>query len=200
MIASLAVVIAAASAAAPTLESLLTELRALPGLSAHFREEKTIALLAAPLVSEGRIDFAPPARLARRVEKPSPSLVVVDGATLSFSDGRSAEHLDLDANPIVRLYVDSFLMLLGGDLAALSASWKLALTPTPTGWRLALTPIAPAIAKAIRSMELLGHGAIIERMKLVETTGDETVTTFDHVDTARRFSADELKRLFAPPK
>ena len=47
----------------PTVETLLAEFSHMPGLEARFREEKRIALLVLPLVSEGTIHFAPPARL-----------------------------------------------------------------------------------------------------------------------------------------
>jgi outer membrane lipoprotein-sorting protein len=190
---------APASATAPTIESLLADFHKLPGLSAKFREEKTIALLAAPLVSEGTIDFAPPARLARRITSPSESTVLVDGATLSFWDGKSVEHIDLDTNPMVRLYVDSFVHLLDGDMKSLSASWKIDLVPAKSGWEIVLVPTAAPIAKTIREMRLRGHGTILEWMKLVETTGDETVTTFSDVNTARHYSDADLKRIFTLP-
>ena len=59
-----------------TLETLLARFSKIPGLSAKFREEKHMTLLARPLVNEGTLHFAPPHRVARHVTKPSLSSVL----------------------------------------------------------------------------------------------------------------------------
>src|SRR5205085_6549474 len=53
---------APAAKAPPTIDALLAGLAKAPGLYAHFRAEKHITLLQAPLVSEGSLYFTPPAR------------------------------------------------------------------------------------------------------------------------------------------
>src|SRR5262245_42648560 len=63
-------------------DELLASLRALPGVFARYREEKRFALLAAPLVAEGTLHWAPPNRLARRQTSPVAAVVVVDDKTL----------------------------------------------------------------------------------------------------------------------
>ena len=40
---------------------------------------------------------------------------------------------------------------------------------------------------------------MIASMRVVEVGGDETVTTFSAVDTARRFTAEETATLFSLP-
>src|SRR4051812_34136298 len=84
-----------APAAATGLDALMARFRAIPGLSARFREEKRIALLARPLVSEGTIHYAPPGRLARHQLTPTISSVLLEGATLRFGDGTTEERVDL---------------------------------------------------------------------------------------------------------
>src|SRR5262249_34114382 len=68
---------AGAAAAPPTLAALLEGFRTMPGFEARFEEEKTLALLAAPLKSRGRLYFAPPATLLRRVEAPDPHDILI---------------------------------------------------------------------------------------------------------------------------
>ncbi len=70
-----------------SVDSLLSRFAAVPGLEARFREEKRIAILAAPIVSEGTIHFVPPARLVRKTVTPQSSTLLINGETLLIGDG-----------------------------------------------------------------------------------------------------------------
>jgi len=191
---------AVASEPAPvTLHALLEEFNRMPGLEAGFREEKRIALLAAPLVSEGTLHFAPPARLARHTRTPESSSVLIDGRRLIFGDARAREEIDLDTNPIVRDYVNSFLLILKGDQVTLARTWRIDLSGDAGKWTMTLSPITEPIRTTIREMILEGSGTILKWVKVVETTGDETITTFSEVNPARRYSPDEVDRIFRIP-
>lgn len=181
------------------LDTLLEKFRQMPGLEARFREEKRIALLAIPLVSEGRLYFARPARLARHTLAPEKSSVLIDGRTLSFGDGQTREEVDLEANPVVRDFVSSFPLILEGDGEALLKTWKIEISGSLESWEMTLQPTSEPIKKTIREMNLRGKGAVIEWMKVVETTGDETITTFSEINPLRRFSETEIDRIFRLP-
>jgi len=198
-IAPLAVHAVASEPPTVELEELLERFKQMPGLEARFREEKQIALLAAPLISEGVLHFAPPARLARHTLTPEKSSLLFDGRTLSFGDGRMREEVDLEANPVARDYVNSFLLILEGDREALLRSWRIELSGRAEAWNMTLRPLSEQIRKTMREMILQGSGTVVQRMKIVETTGDETVTTFSHVNPARRYSQAEIDRLFRIP-
>ena len=96
---------AKANAKAPAnVDALLAGLSKAPGLYAHFREEKHITLLQAPLVSEGSIYFAPPSRFARHTEKPIKSVMIIDGNQLSMEHrptSRSPEPTSSSSTPRV---------------------------------------------------------------------------------------------------
>lgn len=183
-----------------TLDALLQRFAALPGLHASFREEKRVALLAAPLVSEGTLDYAPPSRMVRRTTSPAPSTVLIEGASLRFNDGRSTQNVDMNAAPIVRQFVDSFLAIVSGDRAALERSYEPALrvpdASQPDAWELTLRPRVATIQRVFRSIELRGSGVVLASMTLRESSGDETRTTFSSVDTARRYVPSEMARIF----
>ncbi len=182
-----------------TLGALLERFKQMPGLEARFREEKRIALLATPLISEGVLYFVPPARLARHTLAPEKSSILIDGRTLSFGDEQGREEVDLDANPAVRDYVDSFRLILDGDREALVEKWRIKVSGQAESWEITLQPMSEPVKKSIREMILRGKGSVIQWMKIVETTGDETVTSFSQVDPTRRFSQKEIDRLFRIP-
>lgn len=180
-----------------TLDGLLAEFAAMPGLRAGFREEKRIALLEEPLVSEGTLHFAPPGRLARHVTAPSPSSVVIDGDRLLFGDAKGTRELDLAARPPVRAFVDAFVKLLAGDRPALERLFAAELTPREEGaWRLVLRPRASPLKDVFDRLEAEGTGVVLSRLGVFERSGDSTETTFHDVDATRAYAPDELARLF----
>jgi len=172
----------------------------MPGMEARFREEKRMSLLAAPLVSEGTLHYAPPGRLVRHTTKPAPSTVLVDGGMVRFGDARGSETLQIEGNPVARLFVDSFLKILAGDRAALEALFAMELKAGAGDvWELRLRPKVDPMPKMIERIELSGRGLVVASMRIVETGGDETVTAFTDVDAARRYDEAESARVFRLP-
>jgi len=194
----------APAAKTPTdIDALLAGLSKAPGLYAHFREEKHITLLQQPLISEGSIYFAPPARFARHTEKPIASVMVIDGAQLQFGNADGQESVNLGANPVARLFADAFVMLLSGNRAGLEKIFKMQLTPKPgaTGeWKLVLTPRVAPMDKMIKELELRGRGLDLNELDVREASGDWTRTTFTNVDLNRRFTPAEQAKLFTVPR
>jgi Outer membrane lipoprotein carrier protein LolA-like len=188
------------SDAAPELDVLLKKFAKSPGLFARFREEKHLAMLDAPLVNEGTIHFAPPQRLARHTERPQESTLLIDGNKLQFGDADGHESMDLGTNPVARLFVDSFTMLLEGNRAGLERIFKLQFTPRPHGaWQLVLVPRVAPMDKMIKDLSLRGEGLTLRDMDLRETSGDSTHTVFTAVDVEHRYGAAELARVFRLP-
>jgi hypothetical protein len=193
---------ALAAVSAPKLDELLAQWKRSPGLYAKFRDEKHLAMLDAPLVSEGTIHFAPPQRLSRRTETPIASVLVIDGNKLSFGDANGAESMDLGTNPVARLFVDSFVKLLEGDRAGLEKMFRVELAARAGGgWKMTLVPRLAPMDKVIKEMVIVGTGAgtTLSEMDVRETSGDWTHTVFTAVDVNRKYTPAEIERLFRPP-
>jgi outer membrane lipoprotein-sorting protein len=193
--------LAAPAAKAPAdVDALLAGLAKAPGLSAHFREEKHITVLQAPLVSEGNLYFAPPSRFARHTEKPLKSVMVLDGDQLQFGSADSRESMNLGSNPVARLFADAFVMLLAGNRPGLERIFKMQLTPKSDGsWKLLLTPRVAPMDKLIKELELRGRGLSLEELDVREASGDWTRTSFSNVDLNRRYTPAEQAKFFKLP-
>lgn len=183
----------------PTLEQLLAGFSSMPGLSARFTEQKQIALLAAPLESRGEIYFAPPDRLVRKVTSPTASTVLLSGRQLTMASNGRREQIDLSTQPVVAAFVDSFRNVLRGDRAALERTYRTSFTRDEDGWRLSLRPKSGALRRFLTSLELRGSGRGIGSMRMVERSGDVTVTTFTDVRADRRWSRGQLRGIFRLP-
>jgi outer membrane lipoprotein-sorting protein len=181
-----------------TLEALMQRMASTTGVRAEFREEKILALLEAPLVSEGTLYFVPPARMARITSSPGPSALVIDGGTLSYTDEAGASDVELSGNPVARSVAENFVVLFAGDLAALRERYEVGFGAEGTRWRMQLTPKASPLSQFIASVELRGDGPEMQEMVIREADGDRTITRFRRVETDTRFTPEELDRLFPP--
>jgi hypothetical protein len=179
------------------LDSLLARFAKIEALSAHFSEEKRMALLAVPLRSQGMLYYAKPRLLARHTQSPQKSSMVLRGEKLEFGDATHSESMGLDAQPAVRVLVDTFVSVLAGDRAELAKLADLQVEVLPAdGWRIRVTPRDPGVLRIVRSMSFEGKGAELSRMELLDANGDRTITSFDDVRVGKRPSEAESARLF----
>lgn len=181
------------------LDALLARFRGMEGLSARFDEEKSVALLAAPLHSEGEIHFAPGANgeslLVRNVTAPTTSSALIANGRLVMVSGGRRQEIDLSGNPVVSGFVDSFRHVLAGDRAALERAYRVRLTTDDDGWHLELRPRGAPLDQFLAKLVMHGEGREVRRMEMHEVSGDVTRTTFHHV-RYRRWTAAEKQRVF----
>lgn len=189
--------IAVSARADADLTNLMREFAAIPGFSAHFREEKRITVLEMPLVSEGMLYFAPPDRLARLTERPVKSTLILSGRTLTIREGDTQRSLDSETAPAIGALVDSVRLLLAGDLEALQQIHDLALYgDIGSRWILRMAPRHEPLKELVRQIEVSGIGRDIVRLRVSEPGGDESSSVFSEIDSSRHFDAAEQKRLF----
>jgi len=184
----------------PTLESLMEGLATTSGVVARFHETKELRLLSAPLESRGMLYFVPPDRLARVTTAPDSSRLVIDGERFAYRDEAGGEAADLSSSPIAREFVRSFIVLFNGDIEALRAHYDPDFDVEGESWSLRLRPHSRPLAGFVKRITLSGTGRMLERIEMLETDGDRTVTTFSRIRVDHRFDQSELDRIFAIPE
>lgn len=188
-------------AASPnTLDGLLARCAHSPGLLAQFTEEKQIALLAAPLRSEGTVHFAPDRGLARHVRKPAPQSVLVTDRDLAFWDGKQVKRMSLASSPTLETFARAFAMILTANRAELEKSFALDFQPSGAdGYTLRLAPTGAELKKMLAGITVTGHGLTVESLVVREANGDVSTTRFTSVDPRKTYTAAEADRLFRVP-
>lgn len=207
----------AASAAAPTApvempvempvaptdaRTLLGALSTIDGLEARFVERKHLALLRAPLVSEGRLFYTRPGHLARIAEAPSPSTVRISPTSLEVSDASGSQRFDLRSRPEIKTFVESFVHVVAGDYDALASIYALGFAPgvePGAMWLLTLTPLGSPLSDLIERLEIRGFGYLVVTIRVLEKKGDSTDIVMTSVDHRRVFTEQERLDLFALP-
>ena len=184
---------------AVTLDELLHQLATAPGVVAEFRELKELALLELPLETRGTLYFMPPDRLARVTRAPAATRLVMDGSRMRFEDATGSNDVDLADNPVARHFAGNLIALWRGDRAQLEKLYALDFRADGSRWKLRLVPRGAPLDRFIASIELLGDGAEMREMALLEKDGDRTRTVFERSDALHTFSAEEQRAIFGAP-
>lgn len=194
----------------PRDEQALFELfAASPGFEAQFEEEKHLGLLAVPIHSRGTLYFLPPGHLARIVDEPNASRVLITPTEMRTIARGQEKRLDLAQAGELRAFVTSLSLVLAGSREGLATLWSIAYAPVaddPRGWTLTLVPRAEiegsqALARMVSSLTLTGEGEFVTRIEVREPNGDRTVTRIVRADPRRKFDDDERAEWFdLPPR
>ncbi|MDX2054832.1 MAG: outer membrane lipoprotein carrier protein LolA [Polyangiaceae bacterium] len=189
------------AAAGPTpcaggLSGILKPFAKLKGFSVDFVEEKRIALLRKPLVNTGSIVFKAPHQLVRRVDAPQPSAIWIKPGQVRIRDASGERNLDVTRWGPANVLIQSFLYVLSGDAESLRKHYRIEDSCEGGVWKLKLTPRAPELAKILRHLVIVGHGATPESLELLDGSGDLSVTRFTGLNTQARFNEAQLKKFF----
>jgi hypothetical protein len=202
-LAGLLLLAAAPEASRLDFATLLAKFAAIPGFSAPFREEKRMALLREPLLSHGSIYYAAPQRLARVIEEPTASRVVVDGEQLTYRSAGERGSIGLDAHPTLRIFVDSLRMLLQGDEDGLRETFQITFANVgpadELGWTVVLEPRSDALRHSLAAIRIEGQDRSLRVFQILERNGDVTRMTFTSAATERRFTEREVTEIFGTP-
>jgi hypothetical protein len=177
--------------------SLLEKMSTVSGLEARFVEKKKLALLKAPLVSEGRIYYTRGGYMTRVVEKPIASTVRIGPTKLEVIDDSGKKDVDLRSRPDIQTFVGSFVHVVAGDYDALTKVYKLSFASEgDDAWLLTLVPTSETLSKLVTKLEIRGKGFAPHTIRVLEAAGDSTEIALHSVDPEREFTADERERLF----
>lgn len=184
-----------------TRDEVITALRAVPGVTAEYREDQYLSLLDAPLTSRGTMHFAPPGRLAKHQSTPARARTVVADGRLRFADAFGRDELDIAGNPAVALFVGTFLDVLAGRTDRIEQTWTVGFVAgadgDPRAWVIALRPKGEPGTKLVDRLVIRGREASVSRIEVVEVGGDRTVTTLSSVDVARRWDPETIAATFS---
>jgi outer membrane lipoprotein-sorting protein len=157
-------------------------------IQADFVQEKQLAILARPLISQGHFSFQAPGSLRWEYFSPMHSVLLLhDGKARKFikKDGEFVEEhsMGLDAMQVVLQEISSWL---DGEITD-TATFKAELDGTG---RILLTPRQPALARIISRIELQlrGKTGLMESVIIYEGPGSQTTM---------RFSKEELNQPIA---
>ncbi|MEI7035388.1 LolA-related protein [Fulvimonas yonginensis] len=168
---------AAASSAPDATGELIAALgRPAPARTA-FAEARFMQVLERPLVVSGELAWLGGDTLERHVTRPHEETARIAGGEVTQQRaGKSARSFSLERAPQLRVLVDSFVALLGGDAGRLRKAFAIARRGDAAGaWTLTLTPRDVDVARTVASIRIDGQGREARCMWMQEADGDVAV-------------------------
>ena len=143
-----------------------------------FRQERTLAIFAKPVVFSGKLYLSRPDRLRWEFTKPLASLLILDGKTgRRCGEGSPASEFNLERDPVMRLVAGQMRTWTGGNYRDLQGEFTLELK---AGLVLVLKPRQAGLASFLNRIEVVFDGATLQptRVEIHEEGGDRTVIAF----------------------
>ena len=178
------VVLAMASGHAAVPVAKIQSLLAKPDiLCGRFDQNKQLAGMKKPLLSNGRFCVAAGKGVLWRTLQPFPStLRLTRDEILQMHGDRVAMRIDSRQEPTVRVINNMLFSLLAGDLAQLETLFEGDGTVQDKQWSVALKARDPGLARVIAGVSLEG-GAFVKQITLYEANGDRTSISFSAMQT-----------------
>ena len=156
-----------------------------PDVQASFREEKTLHLMAKPIVSTGKVWFEAPNKFRREVQGNSPSTTVSDGKQLwiYYPNFKSAEHYSLGKRSPVDAAIAAINTAL--NLDNVENTFQITGARADHGYELQLVPRAGSMKRIFQRFNLkLNDELLAERTDMVQPNGDRIVTIYSEQSRA----------------
>ena len=138
----------------------------------EYREIKSLTILDSTIEHTGMLSYYAPATVVREVRQPISETFAVDGDTLIIRRADTEKVIQMDTNPIIRAFVESFRATLSGNVELLNEHYHIEFSGTAIEWKLQLSPRSRKLKRFIRSIELEGQQTLIGRIEITESNGD----------------------------
>lgn len=171
-----------AQAAGWDIDQLMQSMAQIQSGHASFVESKNIAMLDAPILSEGELFYTAPDRLEKRTIKPKAESMVLKGGTLTIEQGRKKHVLQLQRYPEVAAFIESIRATLAGDLPALERTYDLSLSGDSSRWRMEMLPLNENMKKVVQKIEITGEKNMLRTILISQADGDSSLMTITEVE------------------
>jgi len=184
------------AASAPDAATLVASLNRPAPARTAFAEARFMRVLDKPLVVSGELAWLGGDKLERRVDKPQRETSTIgDGQVTQQREGKKPRSFSLQRAPQLKVLLDSFVALLGGDASRLSESFDVQLAQPANRWTLTLTPKDARIAKQISRIAIDGAGNEPRCMRMEESDGDVAIDLLG--DLAAKMPAEPTRDALA---
>lgn len=146
-----------------------------------FVEKHYIAMLDRPIESSGELAYSAPDRLEKRIAKPKPETMVVEGDVLVFERGTQKHTVRLQEYPELGGFIDSIRGTLAGDRKALERTFRLKLDGPADGWMLTLLPTDAKMATIVHLIRIGGMRDNVRSIEVIQTDGDRSLMTIERI-------------------
>jgi hypothetical protein len=166
-----------------SIEQLMQTLAAVDRAAGMFTEEKTLAMLEAPLILTGTLHYVAPDYLKKLVLSPHEESYELRGEHLTVDDPAHGRRvIILDSYPLLKAFVAAVRATLAGDLESLQKYYRLSLKGQRENWTLQLTPLHEDMARYVMIIIMRGEREQVQSIETLEADGDRSLMRISPVD------------------
>lgn len=143
----------------------------------HFRfvQEKQLAMLDKPLVTEGELHVSGERRVTWDIRKPYVMRYDIDGDTIRETDAQGERVLNAAGNPLAAALGEAMAAAFSGQWQGKEHLATVAAEGTAASWTLRITPHASALQQLLAAIEVQGEQQQILSVQIRESNGDRTL-------------------------
>jgi len=162
--------------AAPSwgLPQLMAGLAQVKSATASFTERKTMAVLNAPLVASGTLEYRAPDWMRKSTTSPMPESFVLDGQQVTMMAEGQTHVFALGEDPLIGGLTEGILATLAGNLAALNRVYTVRFSGGPTDWQLVLRPRDAGLTRFVAWLCIRGSETRINTIDTASANGDHS--------------------------
>ena len=138
----------------------------------EYTETKSLSILDSTIEQTGMLSYYAPATVVREIRQPISETFEVDGDILIIRRSDTETVVQLETNPGIKAFVESFRATLSGNVKLLTEHYQIEFSGTAMKWNLQLNPKSSALRRFIGSIEFEGQQTLIRSIEITETNGD----------------------------
>jgi len=166
-----------------SLTELKKELASMESIKGDIRQEKSFSFLTEKLISTGRFIYRKEAQLRWEFTDPIEYIILINGSTMRLKEeGEEKKYKGM--NRILRQVKEIILGCIDGSIMD-DPDYRTAFSVNGETIRIQLQPKAKELKEFIKQIgvEFLRNGAVLQKVRLVDSSGDETSIEFSAIET-----------------
>jgi len=158
------------------LPALMASLAQVKSATAKFTERKTMAMLNAPLIASGTLDYTAPDWMEKKTISPAPESFVLNGQQITMTGGHSPQPqvFSMAQDPRIAGLTEGIIATLSGNLPALENVYTVQLSGGPAAWQLVLLPRDAGVKQLISWICIRGTKNRIDSIDTESANGDHS--------------------------
>lgn len=148
--------------------------------SCKFKQTQTVALLTAPVVSTGEMQYQGDGKIFWKYTSPNAYELVVTPKAVTVHNGNGISAISLEDNPLMARLMNMLVGIMGGSNIASPEGFKVGVSASDKAVALNMSPTSRATSKMFKSIVLTftPKDLLIETVTIEEADGSTTAITF----------------------
>jgi hypothetical protein len=160
-------------------DQILASLAKQPEKHFHFVQEKKLAMLDKPLITEGELLLAQntsnnSTTVTWDIQKPYTLRYILTADTIREIDAQGERTLQIGQNPIAAAMTQAMTATFSGQWQDNNALAHIVATGKFSAWQLLITPQAVELQPLIKTLSVTGREGVIASIVIAESNGDST--------------------------